>query len=452
MSPAIEFDLQTPELSFLSSGGARVSRTIHPSGVRILTEEVPGAHSTSLGFWIAVGSRDEDDVAYGSTHFLEHLLFKGTSTRTALDIAIAFDSVGGEHNALTAKEHTCYYAKVQDTDVNMAIDVLADMIADSVIDPHEFEVERQVILEELAMADDDPSDVAHERIAELVLGDHALGRPIGGNPETIKASERGAVVAHYETYYRPHELVVTAAGALNHAQLVERVLGALERSGWDLSGHSQPAPRRPVEGVTLPTTSRSRVITRPLEQAVVALAMPGVRATDERRHVMSVLTSCLGGGMSSRLFQEIREKRGLAYSVYAFASSYADAGMFGMAAGTSPAHAQLVAELLRDELALVATHGITEDERLRTIGNLSGSSALALESMETRMMRLGRSELTTGEYVDREEALARLARVTTEDVRALAVGLMDGPLSAVVVGAVKDGIVDGVVSAGKISA
>lgn len=452
MSPAIEFDLQTPELSFLSSGGARVSRTIHPSGVRILTEEVPGAHSTSLGFWIAVGSRDEDDVAYGSTHFLEHLLFKGTSTRTALDIAIAFDSVGGEHNALTAKEHTCYYAKVQDTDVNMAIDVLADMIADSVIDPHEFEVERQVILEELAMADDDPSDVAHERIAELVLGDHSLGRPIGGNPETIKASERGAVVAHYETYYRPHELVVTAAGALNHAQLVERVLGALERSGWDLSGHSQPAPRRPVEGVTLPTTSRSRVITRPLEQAVVALAMPGVRATDERRHVMSVLTSCLGGGMSSRLFQEIREKRGLAYTVYAFASSYADAGMFGMAAGTSPAHAQLVAELLRDELAMVATHGITEDERLRTIGNLSGSSALALESMETRMMRLGRSELTTGEYVDREEALARLARVATEDVRALAGGLMDGPLSAVVVGAVKDGIVDGVVSAGKISA
>lgn len=452
MSPAIEFDLQTPELSFLSSGGARVSRTIHPSGVRILTEEVPGAHSTSLGFWIAVGSRDEDDVAYGSTHFLEHLLFKGTSTRSALDIAIAFDSVGGEHNALTAKEHTCYYAKVQDTDVNMAIDVLADMIADSVIDPHEFEVERQVILEELAMADDDPSDVAHERIAELVLGDHALGRPIGGNPDTIKASERASVLAHYETYYRPHELVVTAAGALNHAQLVERVLGALQRSGWDLSGLSTPAPRRPVDGVELPATSRSRVITRPLEQAVVALAMPGVRATDERRHVMSVLTSCLGGGMSSRLFQEIREKRGLAYSVYAFASSYADAGMFGMAAGTSPTHAKLVAELLRDELALVAKQGITEDERLRTIGNLSGSSALALESMETRMMRLGRSELTTGEYVDREEALARLARVTQEDVRALAMGLMDGPLSAVVVGAVKDGIVDEVVSAGTISA
>jgi predicted Zn-dependent peptidase len=452
MSPAIELDLQTPELSFLSSGGARVARTIHPSGLRVLTEEVPGAHSTSLGFWIAVGSRDEDDVAYGSTHFLEHLLFKGTSTRSALDIAIAFDSVGGEHNALTAKEHTCYYAKVQDSDVNMAIDVLADMIADSVIDPHEFEVERQVILEELAMADDDPSDVAHERIAELVLGEHALGRPIGGNPETIKASERSSVVAHYETYYRPHELVVTAAGALKHADIVTRVLAALERSGWDLSGATEPAARRPVEGVALPETPRSRVITRPLEQAVVALALPGVRATDERRHVMSVLTSCLGGGMSSRLFQEIREKRGLAYSVYAFASSYADAGMFGMAAGTSPGNAKLVAELLRDELVAVADKSITEDERLRTIGNLSGSSALALESMEARMMRLGRSELTTGEYVDREEGLARLGRVTTEDVQSLALDLVQSPMSAVVVGAVKDDIVDGVVSAVRISA
>jgi predicted Zn-dependent peptidase len=207
-----------------------------------------------------------------------------------------------------------------------------------------------------------------------------------------------------------------------------------------------------VDGVAVADTPRSRVIVRPLEQAVVALATPGLRATDERRHVMSVLSSCLGGGMSSRLFQEIREKRGLAYSVYAFASSYADAGMFGMAAGTSPSNAKLVAELLRGELVALAQSGITEDERLRTIGNLSGSSALALESMETRMMRLGRSELTTGEYVDREEGLARLARVSTDDVQALARHLVNSPLSAVVVGAVKDDIVDGVVAPGNISA
>lgn len=445
MTPAISLDLATPELSFLSSGEALVSRTVHPSGLRILTERVPGAHSTSLGFWIAVGSRDEDHVAYGSTHFLEHLLFKGTTTRSALDIAVAFDSVGGEHNALTAKEHTCYYAKVQDIDVAMAIEVLADMVADSVIDAGEFEVERQVILEELAMADDDPSDVAHERIAELVLGDHSLGRPIGGSPDTIRASERSSVLAHYDTFYTPHELVVTAAGALEHEDVVTRVLEALTRSGWDLSGTHQPAARRSVAPLELPGAGSARVIARPLEQAVVALAIPGLRATDPRRHAMSVLTSVLGGGMSSRLFQEVREKRGLAYSVYSFSSSYADAGMFGMAAGTSPTNATTVAALLRDELDVLAESGITPDELARTVGNLSGASALALESTEVRMMRLGRSELTTGEFVDREEGLARLATVGLDDVQALAADLVRSPLSAVVVGAVKDGIVDDVV-------
>ena len=448
MCPVVELDLTTPEMSFLASGDSVVSRTVHPSGIRILSEAVPGAHSTSIGFWIAVGSRDEDHVAYGSTHFLEHLLFKGTSRRTALDIAVAFDSVGGEHNALTAKEHTCYYAKVQDQDLPMALDVLADMVADSLLDPHEFELERHVILEELAMADDDPSDVAHERIAEVVLGDHPLGRPIGGTPETIRASERGSVQQHYRRYYRPQELVVTAAGAVEHQELVDSVVKALRRSGWDLSGVTAPAPRRSVQPVGLPKEGATRVIQKPLEQAVVALGTPGLLATDQNRHVMAVLSSVLGGGMSSRLFQEIREKRGLAYSVYSYSSSYADAGMFGMAAGTSPAHAGLVANLLRDEFLGVATHGITEEEVARARGNLQGSSALVLENMETRMVRLGRSELSTGEFVDRDAALARLAEVQSAHVMALARSLAAGPLSAVVVGPVKDDIVDGVVTQG----
>jgi len=445
MSPAVELDLTTPEMSFLASGESVVSRTVHPSGLRILSESVPGAYSTSLGFWIAVGSRDEDQVAYGSTHFLEHLLFKGTTKRTALDIAVAFDSVGGEHNALTAKEHTCYYAKVQDQDLPMAIEVLADMVADSVIDPHEFEVERQVILEELAMADDDPSDVAHERITELVLGDHPLGRPIGGNPDTIRASQRDAVDAHYRRYYRPDELVVTAAGAVNHQELVTRVTAALEASGWDLSRSGSPAARRPATAVALPQISSTKVISKPLEQAVVALGTPGLIATDANRHVLAVLSAVLGGGMSSRLFQEIREKRGLAYSVYSYSSSYADAGMFGMAAGTSPTHAGLVATLLRDEFMRVAHSGITEDELLRTKGNLAGSSALVMENMESRMVRLGRSELSTGEFVDRDAGLERLAQVQSADVMALASSLAQGPLSAVVVGPVKDDIVDEVI-------
>jgi predicted Zn-dependent peptidase len=445
MSPAIEFDLQTPEMSFQASGDATVSRTIHPSGLRILSESVPGALSTSLGFWIAVGSRDEDSVAYGSTHFLEHLLFKGTPRRSALDIAIAFDQVGGEHNALTAKEHTCYYAKVQDQDLSMAIEVLADMVAASVIDAAEFEVERQVILEELAMADDDPSDVAHERITETVLRDHPLGRPIGGNPDTIRASTRESVLEHYERYYRPHELVVTAAGAVNHPDLVNRVTQALSDAGWDLGVATAPAARRGVSQAEIDRAPQSLVITRPLEQAVVALATHGIRATDERRPALSVLSSVLGGGMSSRLFQEIRERRGLAYSVYSFASAYADAGMFGMAAGTSPAHVGDVAGLMTSELRSIAEEGITAEELSRTRGNIAGASALALESSDTRMMRLGRSELSTGEFVDRDEGLQRLSRVDLSDVQSLAQELLSTPLSAVVVGAVKDGIVDGVI-------
>ena len=445
MSPAREFDLQTPEISFQASGDATVSRTIHPSGLRILSESVPGALSTSIGFWIAVGSRDEDSVAFGSTHFLEHLLFKGTPRRSALDIAIAFDQVGGEHNAMTAKEHTCYYAKVQDQDVSMAIEVLADMVAASLIDAAEFEVERQVILEELAMADDDPSDVAHERITETVLRDHALGRPIGGNPDTIRASTRESVLEHYARFYRPHELVVTAAGAINHTDLVAQVTAALDAAGWDLGPANLPAPRRSVEPLVLDMAPRSLVVSRPLEQAVVALATHGLRATDERRPALSVLSSVLGGGMSSRLFQEIRERRGLAYSVYSYASSYADAGMFGMAAGTSPAHVSEVAGLMTTELRAIAESGITADELSRTRGNIAGASALALESSDARMMRLGRSELSTGEFVDRDEGLERLSRVELADVQALAAELLSTPVSAVVVGAVKDGIVDDVI-------
>ena len=445
MSPAIEFDLQTPEISFQASGEATVSRSVLPSGLRILSESLPGALSTSIGFWIAVGSRDEDSVAFGSTHFLEHLLFKGTPRRSALDIAIAFDEVGGEHNALTAKEHTCYYAKVQDQDLPMAIEVLADMVAASVIDAAEFEVERQVILEELAMADDDPSDVAHERITETVLRDHPLGRPIGGNPDTIRASTRDSVLEHYARYYRPHELVVTAAGAVDHEDLVNRVTQALSDAGWDLGVASAPASRRGVTQAEIDRAPRGLVITRPLEQAVVALATHGIRATDERRPALSVLSSVLGGGMSSRLFQEIRERRGLAYSVYSFASAYADAGMFGMAAGTSPAHVAEVAGLMTTELSSIAQDGITAEELSRTRGNIAGASALALESSDARMMRLGRSELSTGEFVDRDEGLLRLSRVDLSDVQVLAQELLSTPLSAVVVGAVKDGIVDGVI-------
>src|SRR4051812_27463285 len=235
MNGAVPLPLGLADLSFTASGDSRVRRTVLPSGVRILSEQVPGARSSTIGYWVAVGSRDERPDTYGSTHFLEHLLFKGTTTRSALDIAISFDSVGGEHNAVTAKEYTCYYAKVRDADLPMAVTVIADMLTSSLLEKGEFETERGVILEELAMAEDDPSDLVGERLFEAVLGAHPLGRPVGGTPDTIRAVTRDAVWEHYEASYRPNDLVVSAAGAVDHDTLVAAVTAALDASGWDLS-------------------------------------------------------------------------------------------------------------------------------------------------------------------------------------------------------------------------
>lgn len=438
MNGAVSLPLDVPQLSFTASGEALVRRTVLPSGVRILSESVPGARSSTVGYWVAVGSRDELPETYGSTHFLEHLLFKGTPSRTALDIAVSFDSVGGEHNAMTAKEYTCYYAKVQDRDLGMAVDVLADMFASSVIDAAEFETERDVILEELAMADDDPSDVASERFFEAVLGEHPLGRPIGGNPETIGAVSRDAVWRHYRANYRAQDLVITVAGAVDHDELVGRVSAALQRAGWDLAADAQPVPRRTSTLDLIERGSAFVAVQRPIEQANILLGTTGLAAADERRATLTVMNAIFGGGMSSRLFQEIREKRGLAYSVYSFAPSYSDAGLYGIYAGCSPAKAPQVAELMVSEFARLAEDGVTSDELRRAVGQLSGASALALEDSDTRMSRLGRSELTLGEFVDLDESLRRLSRVTADSVQQLAADLVTRPMSLAAVGTVDD--------------
>ncbi len=436
MSRAVELPLDLPELTVQSTGGVRVRRSVLPSGVRILSEDVPGSRSATIGMWVAVGSRDEQPGDLGSTHFLEHLLFKGTPSRTALDIAVSFDAVGGEHNAVTAKEYTCYYAKVQDRDLGMAVDVLADMVTSSLIDAEEFETERGVILEELAMADDDPGDVVSERFFEAVLGDHPLGRPIGGSPEDIEAAARDAVVAHYRRNYRPQDLVITAAGSVDHDALVARVTTGLERAGWDLSVAAAPVARRTGSTPVITRGSGLVVVDRPIEQTNILLGVPGLAASDDRRPALAMLNSVLGGGMSSRLFQEVREKRGLAYSVYSFGASYSDAGVFGLYAGCTAAKTEQVSRLMVEEFRKLAEENVTEEELARAFGQLSGQSALALEDSDTRMSRLGRSEITTGEYVDLDETLVRLSRVTAEDVRVLAADLISRPLSIAAVGTV----------------
>ena len=445
MNGAVPLPLDLAELSITSSGDALVRRSVLPSGVRVLSEQVPGSRSATVGYWVAVGSRDELPETFGSTHFLEHLLFKGTVARTALDIAVSFDAVGGEHNAMTAKEYTCYYAKVQDRDLPMAVDVLSDMVTSSLIDAEEFETERDVILEELAMADDDPSDVTSERFFEAVLGDHPLGRPIGGSPETIRAATRDSVMTHYRANYRARDLVITVAGAVDHDELVSGVQRALLAAGWDVEAEAAPVERRDSTLCVIKRGSPLVVVQRPIEQANILMGVSGIPASDDRRSIMAVLNSILGGGMSSRLFQEIREKRGLAYSVYSFSPSYSDSGLFGLYAGCSPAKAAQVAELLLGEFRRLGTGGVTDDEMRRAVGQLSGASALALEDSDTRMSRLGRSEITLGEYADLDESLRRLALVTPDEVRELAVELASRPLSIAAVGTLESSVFDGLV-------
>ncbi len=437
---AVPLPLDLPELSIGTVAEGLVRRTILPSGVRILSEHIPGSRSATIGYWVAAGSRDERGAEgatpsrHGSTHFLEHLLFKGTPTRSALDIAIAFDSVGGEHNAVTSKEYTCYYAKVRDADLPMAISVLSDMLTSSLLDRGEFETERGVILEELAMAEDDPSDVVGERLFEAVLGAHPLGRPVGGTPDAIRAVTRDAVWEHYAAQYRPNDLVVSAAGAVDHDALVAAVTATLGGSGWDLELPADPRARRSPVAAPIAAGAPLVVVQKPTEQASVMIGMLGIVATDERRTTMAVLNSVFGGGMSSRLFQEVREKRGLAYSVYSYAPSYSDAGLFTMFAGCTPGREGAVSELMLAELHHLAEHGITADELSRAHGQLSGSAALALEDSDTRMSRLGRSELTQGEFVDLDESVRRLMEVSLDDVQALAQELAAQSVSIAAVG------------------
>jgi predicted Zn-dependent peptidase len=430
--------LEQSDLSFTASGGSSVRRSVLPSGVRILSEHVPGSQSVSVSFSVAVGSRDETNNHFGSTHFLEHLLFKGTKTRSAMDIAVAFDSVGGSSNASTGKEHTSYYAKVQDKALPIAVEVIADMLTSSLIDETEFENERPVILEELAMNDDDPQDVVHEAFSAAVLGDHPLGRPIGGTIETITAVSRAAVWEHYQNNYRPQDLVVAAAGSVDHQELIKLVEQGLSTAGWDLGLQAKPVPRRLLNPAKISRGSKLNVIHRPISQVNIMVGSEGLYVDDPRRYAMGVLNTVLGGGMSSRLFQEIREKRGLAYSVYSFNQGYSDAATFGLYAGCSPAKAQEVTELMIAELDKVAQAGITSEELALARGNISGSLALKFETNQSRMSRLASAEIVAGEFMDLDETIERFEAVELSQVQALAQDLIGLPRSIVAVGDVTD--------------
>ncbi|GGV37556.1 putative zinc protease [Kitasatospora herbaricolor] len=400
-----------------TDGAGTVRRTVLPGGLRVVTETLPTVRSATFGIWVGVGSRDETPVLNGATHYLEHLLFKGTERRNALDISAALDAVGGEMNAFTAKENTCYYARVLDTDLPLAIDVVCDMLTGSLIRPEDVEAERGVILEEMAMAEDDPGDVVHDLFAKVIYGTGPLGRPILGTQETVKNLSRDQIAGFFQRRYRPENLVVAAAGNLDHRKVVKQV----EQAFAAVLAKSDAAPTEARRGVkALRTAGRVETLNRPTEQAHLVLGVPGVPRHDERRWALGVLNAVLGGGMSSRLFQEVREKRGLAYSVYSYSSSYSDSGLFGIYAGCQPKRVEQVLEICRAELAKVIEEGITEEELRRAIGQISGSTVLGMEDTGSLMNRIGKAELSYGHHLSVDDMLAKIAAVTLDDVQAVA--------------------------------
>lgn len=421
----------TESLAFTAEA-ARVSRTVLPSGVRVLTEEIPGAPSVAVAASLAVGSRDEAGIDFGSTHFLEHLLFKGTPRRNSKDISIAFDSVGGSSNAATAKEYTSYYARVQNSALPLALDLLIDMFTSAKIDPADFDLERTVILEELAMNEDDPEDVAHENLAEALLPGHELGRPIGGTESTIKAVTRDAVFEYYKKHYIPENLVITVAGGVSHEEVLRLVKLELDRVGWIGSG--VPNVRRSQQPVLVQPSETGRLIKKDVAQANVLLGYQSIHGSHPDRYALGIMNTVLGGGMSSRLYQEIREDRGLAYSTYSYQQGYSDAGYFGLYAGSSEENAPLVIQLMREQVDRMVSEGVTRAEFDLALGNITGGLALRYESTLARMNRLLSAEIGTGEYLSVSEVMGRFHAVTLEQIQSVAQEVFARPSSLVAVG------------------
>src|SRR6202453_716821 len=423
----------------VTSADSTVRRTVLPGGLRVVTEFLPAVRSVALGIWVGVGPRDEDEAHAGATHYLEHLLFKGTKKRTALEISSEMDAVGGEMNAFTAKEYTCYYARVLDADLPLAVDVLSDMVTSSLITSKDVDAERNVVLEEIAMNEDDPSDTVHEAFTARLYGDTPLGRPILGTTDSINKITRDQIFEHYQARYTPEHLGVAAAGNLDHdtvGELVRQAFGdvlatrvAAEAAPARLAGD------QPVSQAGAGTT----LVSRSIEQANLVLGCEALARTDDRRFALGVLNAAFGGGMSSRLFQEVREKRGLAYSVYSFAGQHADTGMWGIYVGCLPSKADDVLAICAEEITRLVDGGLTDAELARGKGQVRGSIVLGLEDPSSRMSRLGKSELVYPRLEPVDEVLASIDAVSHDDIRAIAAEILTRPKALAVVGPFDEG-------------
>lgn len=386
-----------------------IRRTRLDSGLRVVTEHLPGLRSAAVGFWVGTGSRDEPASIAGASHFLEHLLFKGTESRHAAEIAEAVESCGGDMNAFTGQEVTAFYVRVPDRHVDLALDILSDIVWSPALRPDEVESERQVILEEIRMRDDTPDDLVHDVFAGALFAHHPLGREVAGSQDTIAAVARDEIAAYHAEHYQPSNVVVAVAGNVDHDEVVARVAAVQPDEG-----NARPAR---VNGADAGAPDRFARVERPLEQSHVVLGARALRRDDPDRFALAVVDQVLGGGMSSRLFQEVREKRGLAYSVFSYRSAYEETGALAVYCATAPERVEETLEVVRGEFdRLVADGGVSERELAGAKGHLTGSLALSLESSSSRMHRIGRSELTMGEIPTLDWVVEQVDAVTAHDV------------------------------------
>jgi predicted Zn-dependent peptidase len=393
------------------------AKSVLDNGIRIVSHEMPEHRSVSLGIWVETGSRHETDAQNGISHFIEHLLFKGTERRSAAQIAEEMDAVGGVINAFTSKEQTCYYAKVLDENLPLAIDLLTDIFLHSSFDAEEIERERSVILQEISQAEDTPDDYVHDLFSLDFFKNHPIARPICGREATVTSFRRKDFVKFFKSRYLPRRVIVSAAGHFSHDALVKEIGARLSAAGDGVRGE----PAASLEGETVPEMG-SGVFphVKSLEQAHLCLGVAGIHQAHPKRYVAYVLNTLLGGGMSSRLFQEIREKRGKAYSVYSFSTSYKDVGYLGVYAGTSVESTEEVVELIMKELQKLAAGEMTNEELKRTQGQLVGSMMLGLESTDSWMSHIARNEIYFGKSVTTDEICQRIRGVSRDEVVELA--------------------------------
>ena len=397
----------TPDGAVPDRAPVSIRTTRLPEGLTVVTEQMPDVRSASIGFWVGTGSVDEAPAQAGASHFLEHLLFKGTEGRSARSIAETIDRVGGDMNAFTTKEYTAFYVRVLADDAAMGAELLSDIMWSPAFRPDEVESERQVILEEILMHADEPADLVHDVLAAALFPDHPLGREVLGEQSTVSAMTREEIAAFHADHYRPANIVVAAAGRVEHEELVEKI--ATRTAGW--SGGGAPERVKPAKPAV-----EIEVMKRNTEQAHIAVGLPAPDRDDEQRHAMGIAEHVLGGGMSSRLFQTIREERGLAYSVYAYRLGFQGAGALAVYAGTSPSNLRQVRDLIVEEVDRIAREGITERELDDARSHIRGAMALGLEDSGARMSRIGHSQLVHGRVLSLDEVEQRLTSLTADHV------------------------------------